>query len=79
MSKQPIYQGEVSWPVEEAILEANHFEEIMSYNEYSNDELCQRVIKLRQHWIKVFDNDADMKEFSHEFNSRIADKINFYM
>ncbi len=79
MSKQPLFQSDVSWPVEEAIAEANHFEEIISYNEYSNDELCQQVIKLRQHWIKVFDNVEDMREFANEFNARISSKINFFM
>lgn len=68
-----------SWPQEEAILEAKHFQYLIDNKEYNNDELCQMVIKLRQHWVKVFDDMLDMTAFSEEFNSRIAAQLNFYM
>lgn len=69
------------WPVEEAAAEAEHF--LATVSEYNPDENHQRVIKLRQHWIKVFgatgQGVADMKQFSTTFNAAIEGKFDKYI
>jgi hypothetical protein len=62
-----------SWPADEARMEAEYIMELLECED--KDYIHQRIIKIRQHWIKVFDNDSDMKLFSDTFNNICFNKI----
>lgn len=64
----------VNWPEDEARVEAESMLEYSS--EYSHDEMHQKIIKLRQHWIHVFADVELMNRFTHEFNRIAFDKLN---
>jgi len=56
-----------TWPIEEAALESATALEIFA--EDGLDYYHQWVIRTRQHWAKVFEDDADYKAFSDHFNA----------
>ena len=67
-------QDSINWPAEEARYEAQHVLELAQ--EEDHDYIHQHVIRLRQHWIKVFNNAQDMKMFSDTFNEICFATIN---
>lgn len=75
------FTGTYDYPATEAELVVKSFLEY--WPDYTNDEIIQRVIKERDHWLKVFGNDeqgkADMKRFCQVFNDTIGAKLDFFM
>jgi len=66
-----------NWPEDEARAESEFI--LDPENDYSPDEIHQWIIKTRRHWVKVFDNEADMNRFTAEFNKLAFSKLNVAM
>lgn len=77
------FLGSYDWPAEEAKAVSEIYLFMADSGDYSKDKLHQKVIKEREHWLKVFGNDdqgkEDMRRFSEVFNQLCADKIGCFM
>lgn len=80
------FSGTYDYPAEEARLVAESFRmywDECGVCEYTQDEIAQKIIKERAHWVKVFGTDeqgqADLKRFAEVFNAVIypLSKIEF--
>jgi len=75
--------GTYDWPAEEAQAISENYLFMAECGDYSKDDLHQKIVKERTHWVKVFGSDAqglkDMARFSEVFNSLCADKLGCFM
>ncbi len=74
------FSGTYDYPAAEAKAVAESFKEYFD-GSYTADEINQRIVKERLHWLKVFGTDAqgiaDMARFSEVFNAAIFPLSNF--
>jgi len=74
------FTGTYNYAVEEANAEADSMLEDFANGYYrTKDELHQAVIKTRDHWIKVFNDVAEMGEFADAFNAKCYATFGFAM
>lgn len=66
-----------NWPEDEASMSAEYA--LDTFENDGHDTYHQWLIRERDHWNKVFSDDALMNRFSARFNALTANVTNLYM